>query len=60
MIRCSLCKIRAIKEHPEFGLCPPCLKDVRIMFATLFELTNGGKESVDVDVLVDTAAMRLG
>jgi hypothetical protein len=30
------------------------------MFGALFELTNGGKNSVDVELLVDTTKMRLG
>lgn len=57
--KCSLCKIGNIREYPEFALCPNCLKDMRIVFATLMEMTDSGKKDVELDDLLDTMEKRL-
>lgn len=51
MPKCSLCKIGNVKEYPEFGLCPNCLKDMKIFVATLMEISVGGTKPVDMEEL---------
>jgi hypothetical protein len=60
VVKCSLCRIGNIREHPEFGLCPNCLKDMKIVFATLMEMTDSGKKNVPLDDLLQTMEKRLG
>ena len=58
--KCSLCKIGNISESPEFDLCPNCLRDMKIVFAALIEMTDNGSKGVEMDELLDTVEKRLG
>ena len=57
---CSLCKVKNVKEAPEFGLCPNCLKDIKVLLATMLKLSDGGKKTVDrEDLFVQAQRERL-
>ena len=60
MVKCSLCKVGNIREYPEFELCPNCLRDMRIVFATLIDMTENDTKSVEMDSLLETMEKRLG
>ena len=51
MPKCSCCKVGNVRETPEFGLCPNCLKDIKVLFATLLELSDDGRKAMDPEEL---------